>query len=77
MLLTGAPFQHMPGVDKTAQVGANCSPLADFLLSHQIKTEKQGVGIRKSGTARGGQLPTPATPKARPWLLILHYRTRG
>ena len=65
------------GGGKTAQAGANCPPLADFLLSYLFKIEKQGVGIRKSGTARGEQLPTPATPKARPWLLILHYRTRG
>ena len=29
--------------------------------------EKTVLGKRQSGTARAGQLPTPATPKGRPW----------
>ena len=29
-LYTGAPFQHMRGVGKTAHSGANCQPLANF-----------------------------------------------
>ena len=53
----------MPGVGKTAQSGANCPTLANFLQSHTLKVWKTGVGKRQSGTASGGQLPTPAIPK--------------
>ena len=62
----GAPFQHKPGAGKTAQSGANCPPLAKFLRSYALKIEKTVVGKRQSGTARGGQLPTPVSPKVRP-----------
>jgi len=65
---SGAPFQHIPGVGKTAKSGANLPPLVDFLLSYTLKIEKPGVGKRQSGTAKGGQLPTPAPQKNRPWL---------
>ena len=61
-----APFQHIPGVGKTAQSGANCPPLAKYLLSYILKIEKPGVGKRQSGTDSGGQPPTTATPKGRP-----------
>ena len=56
----------MPGVGKTAQSHANCPPLANFFLSYTLKIEKPGMGKRQSGTATGGQLPTPTTPKDRP-----------
>ena len=59
-------FQHMPTVGKTTHPVANCQSLPNFLLSYTLKIEKPGVGKRQSGTARGGQLPTPATPKGRP-----------
>ena len=66
----GVPFQNMRGVGKTAQSGANCQPLAIFLLFNTLKIEKTGVGKRQSGTARGGQLHPPATPKVRRCLSI-------
>ena len=67
---TGALFQHFPGVGKTKQTGANYAPLANFLLSYTLNIEKPEVGKRQPVTARGGKLPTPATPNVRPALRL-------
>ena len=42
-LYPGAPFQHMPGVGKTAHSGINRPPLANCLLSYTLEIEKPGV----------------------------------
>ena len=68
-LVAGAPFQQLPGVGKTAQPGANCPTLASFLISYTLKIELPELGKTQSGTARCGQLPTPATLKVRPCLV--------
>ena len=61
----GAPFQHMPGGGaKHPNLVPTADPLANFLLNYTIKIGKIGVDKRQSGTTRGGQQPTPATPKS-------------